>query len=96
MSFCSPKFSGRAERKVNLSFSGTVGFQYMNIYYDNQYYGSPFIYASVNPQVSLFYRRGFEYYIKLKAGVTVWFQNKDIITGQMRRLFPSTINMFTY
>ncbi len=92
-----PTFSYSHEFVITqvLSVSGTAGFQYMNIYYDNQYYGSPYIYASVNPQVSLFYRKGFEYYVKLQAGLTVWFHNTDIITGQMRRLFPSTVNMFT-
>lgn len=78
-----------------LSFSGKLGFQYMNIYYDNQYYGAPYIYASINPQVSIFYRRGFEYYIKLQAGLTVWFHHPDILTDQMRRLFPDRVNMFT-
>lgn len=93
----SPTLSYSHEFVVNqvLSFSGTLGFQYMNIYYDHQYFGSPYLYASLNPQVSLFYKRGFEYYIKLQAGVTVWFHHPEIINDQMRRLFPDRVNMFT-
>ena len=95
--FAMPAISYSHEFVINdvLSISGKVGFQYMNIYYDNQYYGSPFTYISVGPQLSLFYRLGFEYYIKLHAGASIWFHHTEIITDQMRRLFPDRANMFT-
>lgn len=78
-----------------LSVSGKIGFQYMNEYYDNQYFGSPFLLASANPQISIFYRNGFEYYIKLQAGITVWFQKEDVLSDQQRKYFPDPVNFFT-
>jgi len=92
-----PTFSYTHEFVINdvLSLSGKAGFQYMNAFYDNQHYGSPYIYVSVNPQVSVFYRKGFEYYIRLQAGVSFWFNKPDMLTDQMRRLFPNHVNFFT-
>jgi len=78
-----------------LSMSGRLGFQYLNEYYNNQYFGSPYLFLSVNPQVSVFYRRGFEYYVKLQAGITCWFQQTDLLTDQQKRYFPDRVNLFT-
>lgn len=78
-----------------LSISGRAGFQYLNEYYNNQYFGSPYLFLSVNPQVSVFYRNGFEYYVKLQAGITCWFQHKEILPDQTSRFFPDKVNLFT-
>jgi hypothetical protein len=78
-----------------LSVSGNIGFQYLNLYYGNQHYGAPYFYASINPQVSVFYRRKFEYYVKLRVGATFYIHNPDIIPDPARRLMPETVNMFT-
>lgn len=78
-----------------LSISGNVGFQYMNLYYGHQHYGAPYFYISANPQVSLFYRKGFEYYIKLKVGSSFYIHDPDVIPEPTRRLMPETANFFT-
>jgi hypothetical protein len=76
------------------SISGKIGFQYLNIFYDNQHYGSPLVYGSVNPALSIFYNGKFEYYIKLQAGYIYRFNNPNMISGVARRLFPETNNIF--
>lgn len=78
-----------------LSFSGRVGFQYLNEFYDHQHFGSSMVFLSFNPQVSVFYRRGFEYYIKLQVGGIYRFQKNDLLDDQMRRLFPDNLSVFT-
>jgi hypothetical protein len=78
-----------------ISLGGRVGFQYMNAYYDDQHYGTPYAWISANTIISVFYRKGFEYYVKLQAGLTFWFHHPEIITDQMRRLFPDHVNLFT-
>ncbi|MBK9193018.1 MAG: hypothetical protein IPM77_16805 [Crocinitomicaceae bacterium] len=92
-----PVFAYSHEFVMNdvISFSGRVGFQYLNEYYNNQYYGSPFIMLSVNPQISVFYRRGFEYYVKLQAGMSFWFQHTEVLSDQQKRYFPDKVNFFT-
>ncbi|MBL7898470.1 MAG: hypothetical protein JNJ99_08045, partial [Crocinitomicaceae bacterium] len=79
-----PVFAYSHEFVMNdvISFSGRFGFQYLNEYYNNQYFGSPFIMLSVNPQISVFYRRGFEYYVKLQAGMSFWFQHTEMLSDQ--------------
>ncbi|MCB9222871.1 MAG: hypothetical protein R2780_13595 [Crocinitomicaceae bacterium] len=78
-----------------LSVSGNVGFQYMNIYYGSEHYGAPYFYTSLNPQVSVFYRKKFEYYVKLRVGVSVYLHHPDIIPDPARRLLPERVNLFT-
>ena len=78
-----------------LSFSGRLGFQYLNEFYDNQHFGSSFVFLSFNPQISVFYRRGFEYYVKLQAGAVYRFQKNDLLDDQMRRFFPDNLSAFT-
>ncbi len=78
-----------------LSISGKAGFQYMNIYYDHQYYGSPLVFLSVNPALSLFYRNKFEYYIKLQVGATYWLNKPELLTDLTRRIFPEDFRVFT-
>jgi len=92
-----PTFSYSHEFVINdiLSMSGKAGFQYMNAFYDNQYYGTPYLFISANPQVSVFYRKGFEMYVRLQAGLSFWFNKPELLTDQMRRLFPEKVNFFT-
>jgi hypothetical protein len=78
-----------------MSVSGTAGFQYMNLYYGPDYYGAPYLYLSVNPQLSLFYRKNFEYYIKLSVGGTFYFHNPEVIPEPINRLLPEKANLFT-
>jgi hypothetical protein len=70
------------------SVSGKIGGQYLNIFYDNQHYGSPIIYGSVNPALSVFYNGKFEYYIKLQAGLIYRHNKPELLTGVTARLFP--------
>ncbi|MBD3637154.1 MAG: hypothetical protein HUJ25_07375 [Crocinitomicaceae bacterium] len=78
-----------------ISASGTVGFQYMNLYYGSRHYGAPFFYISANPQLSIFYRKNFEYYIKLQIGGTFYIHNPEVIPEPTRRLLPKKANLFT-
>ncbi len=63
------------------SVSGKLGFPYLNIFYDNQHYGSPFVYGSINPAVSVFYNGKIEYYVKLQFGFMYRFNRPDLLTG---------------
>jgi hypothetical protein len=78
-----------------LSVSGNIGFQYMNLYYGPDHYGAPYMYISVNPQVSLYYRKGFEYYVKLRIGSSFYFHNPHLLPDPAQRLMPNTANIFT-
>ncbi|UKN01812.1 hypothetical protein K6119_18990 [Paracrocinitomix mangrovi] len=78
-----------------ISVSGSVGFQYLNIYYGPDYYGAPYFYISANPKVSLFYRKGFEYYIKLRVGGSFFIHHPDVIPEPTRNLLPERANFFT-
>ena len=66
-----PMVSFSEEFTLNQLFSitTTLGFQYFDIKYNNQKYGTNLFFASVNPQLTVFYRAGFEYYVKLKLGM---------------------------
>ncbi|MGB1103713.1 MAG: hypothetical protein ACPG21_08795 [Crocinitomicaceae bacterium] len=78
-----------------LSISGRAGFQYMNMYYNHQHYGSPYVNLSVNPALSLFYRKRFEYYVKLQIGVNYWMNNPELLSPALHRVFPEKLNIFT-
>ncbi len=78
-----------------LSISGKAGFQYLNLFYDNQYYGGSIAYLSINPALSIFYRNKFEYYIKLQAGVNYWMVNTSVLDDVSRNVFPEKFNIFT-
>jgi len=78
-----------------LSISGKAGFQYMNMYYDYAHYGSPYISLSVNPALSIYYQKRFEYYIKLQIGVNYWMNEPDLLPATLRRVFPEKWRMFT-
>jgi len=76
------------------SVSGKLGFPYLNIFYDNQHYGSPFVYGSINPAVSVFYNGKIEYYVKLQFGFMYRFNRPDLLAGVSERLFPENKNVF--
>jgi len=78
-----------------LSISGKAGFQYMNMYYNHEHYGSPYVNLSINPALSIFYRNRFEYYIKLQVGVNYWMNQPELLPATLRRLFPEKFNVFT-
>lgn len=78
-----------------LSFSGRLGYQYLNHFYDHQHFGSQLLYGSANCSISVFYRKGFEYYVKLQAGLVYRFIELDRLEPQMRRQFPENLNLFT-
>ncbi|MCH2234377.1 MAG: hypothetical protein MK078_09005 [Crocinitomicaceae bacterium] len=78
-----------------LSMSGKVGFQYQNLFYNHTHYGGAFTYASFNPRITVFYRRGFEYYIKLAVGISIFMHKDDVIHKEHERYFPERVNFFT-
>lgn len=78
-----------------LSISGKIGFQYLNIFYNNQHYGGSFLYGSINPALSIFYNGKFEYYVKLQVGLNYWFNNPEMLSSISRRVFPEGLNIFT-
>ncbi len=78
-----------------LSVSGRAGFQYFNIFYNNTYYGSPYVFVSLNPQLSLFYNQRFEYYIKLQLGISYYFNNPELLNEMERRILPERARIFT-
>ena len=92
-----PTFSFSEEFTLNELFSlaGTIGYQYYNIDFNNKKYGTNFFFASINPQLSVFYRAGFEYYVKLKVGVIYRQGNLESIPQYTQRFFPTKLNMFT-
>lgn len=92
-----PAFSFSEEFTLNELFSitGTIGYQYFDIDFNNQKYGTNLFFASVNPQLSVFYRAGFEYYLKLKIGVAYRQGKIESIPEYTQRFFPSKINVFT-
>ncbi len=93
----SPVFSLSEEFTFNERFSlgATIGYQYFDIDYNNSKYGYDLFFLTVNPQLSVFYRKGFEYYIKLKAGLIYRNGNLDKIPEQTQRYFPSSNNITT-
>ena len=79
-----------------LSLSGRLGFQYLNIYYDNQYYGSPLFHFSINPALTLVSLEKFEYYLKLQVGVNYRFIKPELINNSSipSRTFPEKLNIY--
>jgi len=92
-----PMISISEEFTLNDRFSltGMLGYQYFDIKYNGAKYGTNLVFTSVNPQLSVFYRAGFEYYIKLKLGVVHRFGDVESIPTYTQRLFPAQTNVFT-
>ncbi|MDA7803943.1 hypothetical protein N8987_05145 [Crocinitomix sp.] len=77
------------------ALAGKLGFQYLNIFYDNKYYGSPFTYISINPTLTIFYKKRFEYYVRLNVGATFWFNQPEPLPNVARRVFPEKVSAIT-
>lgn len=75
-----------------LSVSGKIGFQYLNLFYNNQHFGTSFLYLSVNPTISIYYQKKFEYYIKLQVGADYWLNKPELLDYQTRKIFPEKVN----
>jgi hypothetical protein len=92
-----PMVSISEEFTLNQLFSitGTIGFQNFNIKYNNQKYYSNLFFASVNPQLTVFYKAGFEYYVKLKVGVAYRQGDLTSIPQYSQAFFPEKANFFT-
>lgn len=78
-----------------LSFSGTLGYQYFDLDYNNIKIGSHVLFASVNPQLSLFYRPGFEYYVKFRVGAIYRSGDRGDLTRSVSELLPQQFGFFT-
>ena len=92
-----PSISYAHEFVLNETFSlgGTVGFDYMNVFKGDQHFGSSFFFVSVDPRLSLFTRIRFEYYMKLRVGLTIWTHDLTQLDDLGRRLFPGRANFYT-
>ncbi len=93
----SPIFTISEEFTFNELFSlgGSLGYQYYNINYNNKKVGTNLFFLTLNPQLSIFYRKGFEYYIKLQAGFVYRDSDFEVITEQMQRHLPQQTNLIT-
>lgn len=92
-----PSFSYAHEFVLSPIFSlgGTIGFDYMNVFRGDRHFGSSFFFASVDPRLSLFSRERFEYYMKLRVGLTIWTHDLSQLDDFGRRMFPERANFFT-
>ncbi|HIP37388.1 MAG TPA: hypothetical protein EYG85_11090 [Crocinitomix sp.] len=93
----SPVFSLSEEFVFNDRFSlgATIGYQYFDIDFNQKKYGTDLFFATINPQLSIFYRKGFEYYIKLRAGLVYRNSNFNELPLQTQRYFPQKTNLIT-
>jgi hypothetical protein len=78
-----------------MSLSGCLGWQYMNIYYDHKPFGTQYFFLSAEPKLTIVERKKFDYYVKLKAGISVWTHKFETLSGQAQRLFPGRTKFFT-
>ena len=95
--FTLPAFSFSEDFTLNqlFSVSGTIGYQLFKTDYNNANYGTHLFFGSINPQLSLFYRAGFEIYIKLKIGMIYRISKYSELSDQTQRFFPENYNLFT-
>jgi hypothetical protein len=95
--FALPVFSITEDFALNqlFSVSGTLGYQMFKTKYNDSNYGTHLLFGSINPQLSFFYRRGFELYIKLKLGMIYRANKQDELADQTQRHFPGSFNIFT-
>ena len=92
-----PTISYTHEYTLNpvISLAGNVGFQYMNVFYKNQHFGSPYFWISIAPKITLFSRERFEYYMKLHLGGSFWRHDLNSLSDHLRKFFPERANFFT-
>jgi len=77
------------------SVSGTVGYQLSDTKYNSTNYGTHLIFGSINPQLSVFYRSGYEFYIKLKLGMIYRISEYSSLPDQTQRFFAENYNLST-
>lgn len=74
----------------------TLAYANSDIYFDNIYYGSQFAYLSLNPQLHVYRSFNFEYYVKLKIGVSYEHNQLDMVPSErIQNLYPTGFHMFT-
>mgnify|MGYP001575836733 CR=1 FL=1 len=94
----SPIMTFTHEMALDSSFglSYTLGFSNSDIYFDNKYFGTKLFFVSINPQLFLTRRYNFEYYIKLRIGVSYYDNRLDQIPSAiLRRIYPTKFQVFT-
>ncbi|MBI3133410.1 MAG: hypothetical protein HYZ14_01935 [Bacteroidetes bacterium] len=95
----SPLFSVGHTIALDSTFSLGYTLAYANseIYFDNQYYGSQFFYVSLNPQVHILRTYNFEYYVKLKIGLSYDYNHlRDMVPSErLQNQYPTGFHMFT-
>lgn len=78
------------------SIGYTLAYANSEIYFDNSFYGSQFFYLSVNPQLNIIRNYNFEFYMKLKVGVSYDHNNLSMVPSErLQNLYPSGFHMFT-
>ncbi len=92
-----PAFSFSQEITLSqiFSISATVGYQYYNTKYNNSKYGSHNVFGTINPQLSVFYKRGFEMYLKLKFGMIYRNNRCTDLSLNTQRFLPEKTNLIT-
>jgi len=95
--FTLPVFSISEDVTLNQMFSvsGTLGYQLFKTKYNNSFYGTHLLFGSINPQLSVFCRKGYEVYIKLKVGMIYRVSKYKDLPEQTQRFFPENINLIT-
>lgn len=94
----SPMFSFSHTIALDSTFSLGYTFSYAQseILFDNQYYGSRSAYISLNPQVHIFRRYNFEYYVKLRLALNYEQNNLSMVPSErIRHIFPTGFHMYT-
>ncbi len=95
--YTAPAFSVSEDFTLNqlFSISGTIGYQMFSTKYNNSNYGTHLFFGSINPQLSILYRTGYEIYIKLKLGMIYRVSKYSDLSDQTQRFFPEKFNLFT-
>ncbi|MBK8926642.1 MAG: hypothetical protein IPM74_12230 [Crocinitomicaceae bacterium] len=94
----SPIFSFSHTLAIDSSFSlgYAFGYSFSDILFDNTYYGSQRFFLSINPQLHLFRKYNFEYYIRLRIGVSYEGNELSKVPSErIQNLFPTGFRMFT-
>lgn len=74
----------------------TLAYANSEIYFDNSYYGSQFFYLSLNPQLHVWRSFNFEYYVKLKVGVSYEKNELAMVPSErIQNIYPTGFHMFT-
>lgn len=94
----SPIFSFSHTMAIDSVFSlgYALGYSFSDIRFDNTYYGSQRFFLSINPQLHLIRKYNFEYYIRLRIGVSYEANElANVPSERIQNLFPTGFRMFT-